>query len=103
MRATRSRSSDGGRTWHETRIGGPFDLRTAPFIPPGLNLPGYFLGEYQGLTAIPGGFLAVFPQASPQARQGMTDGFSARIHLSPRGSENDLQPNVRNDTKGGQA
>jgi hypothetical protein len=75
------RSRDGGRTWRETPIGGPFDLRTAPYIPPGLNLPGYFLGEYQGLTAVPGGFLATFPQASPQARQGMTDGFAARIQI----------------------
>ena len=78
------RSSDTGRTWRETRIGGPFDLRTAPYIPPGPNLAGYFLGEYQGLTAVPGGFQAAFPQASPQARQGMTDGFAARVHVSAR-------------------
>jgi hypothetical protein len=75
------RSRDGGRTWRETPIGGPFDLRTAPYIPPGLNLPGYFLGEYQGLTAVTRGFLATFPQASPRAQQGMTDGFAARIHI----------------------
>jgi hypothetical protein len=78
------RSTDAGRSWHETRIGGPFDLRTAPLIPGGLDLPGYFLGEYQGLVGVPGGFVATFAQARPQARVGGAQGFAARIRVTAK-------------------
>lgn len=40
-----ARSRDGGASWHDTRIAGPFDLNTAP------NAGGLFLGDYQGLVA----------------------------------------------------
>ncbi|MBA2560924.1 MAG: exo-alpha-sialidase [Propionibacteriales bacterium] len=43
-----------GKTWSERRIGGPFDMEKAPFA------RGYFLGDYQGLTAIGRDFLAFF-------------------------------------------
>jgi len=36
-------SADGGASWQETALAGPFDLQTAPFA------QGYFLGDYQGL------------------------------------------------------
>jgi hypothetical protein len=40
------RSSDGGATWRESRVAGPFDFATAP------NAEGLFLGDYQGLVAV---------------------------------------------------
>ncbi|MFL6130761.1 MAG: sialidase family protein [Mycobacteriales bacterium] len=47
-------SHDGGVTWSEQHLGGPFDMENAPFA------RGYFLGDYQGLTAIGRDFLAFF-------------------------------------------
>jgi hypothetical protein len=41
-----ARSSDGGATWRESRVAGPFDLMIAP------NAGGLFLGDYHGLVAI---------------------------------------------------
>jgi hypothetical protein len=38
-------SSDGGQTWSEQHVYGPFDMTDAPYA------RGYFLGDYQGLTA----------------------------------------------------
>jgi hypothetical protein len=38
-------STDGGATWQEVPLGGPFDLRQAP-----LTNQGFFLGDYQGLA-----------------------------------------------------
>jgi BNR repeat-like domain len=37
-------SADGGASWQETALAGPFDLQTAPIA------QGYFLGDYQGLS-----------------------------------------------------
>jgi hypothetical protein len=64
-------SRDRGRTWRHTHVAGSFDLRTAP---------NGRLGEYQGLAAIGRhGFAAVFTMAAPQARNGPSDIFFARI------------------------
>jgi hypothetical protein len=39
-----------------------------------------YVGEYQGLAALPGrGFAAIFTMAAPQAKNGPTDFFFARI------------------------
>jgi hypothetical protein len=67
-------SQDRGRSWRQTHVAGPTNLRTAP-------LPAHnFVGEYQGLAALPGrGFAATFTMAAPQARNGPTDIFFARI------------------------
>jgi hypothetical protein len=68
-------SKDRGRTWRQTLVAGPTDLRTAP-------LPGHnYVGEYQGLAGLPRGrgFAAVFTLAAPQAKDGPTDIFFARI------------------------
>jgi len=69
-----AQSGDRGATWRETHVAGPTDLRTAP-------LPAHnYVGEYQGLAALPGkGFAAIFTLAAPQARNGPTDIFFARI------------------------
>jgi len=67
-------SRDRGGSWRQTHVAGPTDLRTAP-------LPAHnYVGEYQGLAALRGrGFAAIFTMAAPQARNGPTDIFFARI------------------------
>jgi Neuraminidase (sialidase) len=43
-------SSDGGRTWREARLAGPFDMRTAPDqTRPRDKAYGYFVGDFEGL------------------------------------------------------
>ncbi len=41
-----TRSNDGGKSWKESKVSGPFDLSTAPVA------RGLFLGDYQGLNSI---------------------------------------------------
>jgi hypothetical protein len=67
-------SPDRGRSWRQAHVAGPTDLRPA-------ELPvGNYVGEYQGLAALRGrGFAAVFTLAAPQASDGPTDIFFARI------------------------
>jgi hypothetical protein len=66
-------SGDRGRSWRQVHVAGPTDLRSAP-------LPAHnFVGEYQGLAPLRRGFAAVFTLAAPQARNGPTDIFFARI------------------------
>jgi hypothetical protein len=70
-----ARSADGGSSWRQIHVAGPFDFRTAPRPSGDLRL-----GEYQGLAGLRGrGFAAVFTQAAPQAQDGPTDIFFARI------------------------
>jgi hypothetical protein len=54
-------SPDGGTTWQETRLAGPFDLQIAPFA------EGYFLGDYEGLASGGTSFLAFFAAANSNA------------------------------------
>jgi hypothetical protein len=64
-------SDDGGNRWRQTHVAGPFDFRAAPRGR---------IGEYQGLTAVSGReFAAAFTQTAPQAKDGPTDIFFARI------------------------
>jgi hypothetical protein len=67
-------SGDRGATWRQAHVAGPTGLRPA-------DLPGgNYVGEYQGLAALRGrGFAAIFTLAAPQARNGPTDIFVARI------------------------
>jgi hypothetical protein len=68
-------SPDGGGSWKQIHVAGPFDFRTAPRPSDLLRL-----GEYQGLAGLSRrGFAAVFTQAAPQAQDGPTDIFFARI------------------------
>jgi len=53
------RSTDGGATWTEDHLGGPFDMHQAPYA------RGYFVGDYQGLDAQGSAFRALFTLASP--------------------------------------
>src|SRR5207244_11066894 len=51
-------SVDGGASWQETALAGPFDLQTAPFS------MGYFLGYYQGLGWDGTAFVSFFAAAN---------------------------------------
>ncbi len=52
------RSKDGGKSWRESHVTGPFDLSTAPFA------RGLFLGDYQGLTSIGPIFVPFYAQTT---------------------------------------
>jgi hypothetical protein len=52
-------SHDGGATWTENHLGGPFDMHQAPYA------RGYFIGDYQGLDAQGNAFRQLFTLASP--------------------------------------
>jgi hypothetical protein len=78
-----SRSDDGGTTWHETHVAGPFDLRAAAKMT--VPVEGLMVGEYMGLAAVPGGFVASFAQSGPPATAGASDVFFARVRHSALG------------------
>lgn len=64
-----TRSTDGGATWSEERVTPTsFDLRTAPVA------RGYFVGDYEGLTALGQSF---YPFSSES--RGSTDVFASRV------------------------
>jgi hypothetical protein len=66
-------SHNRGESWRQTHVAGPTDLRTAP-------LPEHnYVGEYQGLAGLRRGFAAAFTLPAPQAKDGPTDIFFARI------------------------
>lgn len=52
-------SKDGGRTWSEQAVAGPFDMATAPTVerPPG----SLYIGDYHGLVAAGKHFVPLFP------------------------------------------
>jgi hypothetical protein len=70
-------SGNGGRTWREMHVAGPFDFRSAPS-------PGAFpLGDYFGLAPMAGGFGAAFVMTNPvTSPTGGTDIFFAQIRPS---------------------
>jgi hypothetical protein len=65
-------SADGGVTWHELRVAGPFDLNTAPSadLNPQVSATGLFMGDNQGLVAV---------GSTPVAFFAMTDSGGAHI------------------------
>lgn len=73
-------SRDQGASWQETRVAGPFDMLTAPATG-STGIVGRFVGDYQGLVALPGGFGAIFAMSKPAAAVGPSDVFFARIQL----------------------
>jgi hypothetical protein len=52
-------SHDGGATWSESHLGGPFDMHQAPYA------RGYFIGDYQGLDSQGTVFRPLFTLGSP--------------------------------------
>ena len=63
-----ARSADGGRTWTESRIAGPFDLANAPRTD-----GGYFLGDYQALAVSASNFVPFFAIANTGDTANRTD------------------------------
>jgi hypothetical protein len=64
-------SHDGGATWTEQQIGGPFDMEKAPIA------RGFFVGDYEGLTGVGDGFLAFFAMTTNDTSN-PTDIFAVR-------------------------
>jgi hypothetical protein len=54
-------SHDGGASWVEDHLAGPFDMHQAPYA------RGYFVGDYQGLDSQGGVFRPLFTLATPGA------------------------------------
>lgn len=73
-------SSDGGATWIQREIAGPFDMRKSPLMTGGIK--GYFLGDYQGLVPVPGGFVAAFAVPDSGVAD-QSDIFMRRIQVKP--------------------
>lgn len=69
--ASRAPWSAGGETLLSTS--GPFDMTTAPYA------YGYFVGDYEGLTAAGGTFEPFFVMARPVAKRGRTDPFASIV------------------------
>ena len=76
-------SHDAGRSWTESRIGGPFDMRRAPRRGAGSAL---FLGDYTGLVPLPNGFGAAVVESSPAAAHDASDVFFTSAALGRRPS-----------------
>lgn len=74
-------SRDGGASWTESHAAGPFDLRTAALVD-----GTYFLGDYFGLAAMPGGLGATFALAQPLSRNGPSDAFFEALPPSTAGT-----------------
>jgi hypothetical protein len=71
-------SRDGGRTFRETHVSGPFNAAAAPSTS-STSVAGRFLGDYQGFSALPTGFAAVFAKSGNT--RGPSDIFFARIDM----------------------
>jgi hypothetical protein len=67
------RSTDGGATWNEDHLAGPFDVTTAPFA------GGFFLGDYGGLTSAGDTFLTAFATANTGNTTNRTDIYFTAI------------------------
>jgi hypothetical protein len=65
-------SDNRGMSWRQTHVAGPTDIRTGP-------IANNRVGEYQGLAGLGRGFAAVFTLRTPQAKDGPSDIFFARI------------------------
>jgi hypothetical protein len=71
-------STNRGSSWQSLRLSGPFDLHTAK-----LTDGGDFVGDYEGLVGLPGGFAAAYAVARPLSHSGPTDVFFSSIDLGP--------------------
>lgn len=84
-------SRDGGRTFRETHVSGPFDASAASPTS-STSVAGRFLGDYQGFSALPSGFAAAFAQSGNT--RGPSDIFFARIEI-PTGQPVSVRLSVR--------
>jgi hypothetical protein len=67
------RSADGGLSWRESHVTGPFDLATAP------DAEGLFLGDYQGLATAGSVFVPFYARTNAGTPANLTDIFSGRM------------------------
>ncbi len=70
-------SHDGGRTFAERHLAGPFDALTASETS-STGVAGHFLGDYQALVPLRSSFALAFAAARPLASTGPSDIFLAR-------------------------
>lgn len=78
-------SRDGGKTWKEQKVAGPFDMRTAP------KAGGFFLGDYEALGRLDNNSaLPFFVQANSGNTLNRTDVFAA-IGSNDENSDNGHQ------------
>jgi hypothetical protein len=66
-------SHDGGATWSENHVAGPFDIETAPVA------QGYFLGDYEGLASAGNAFVPFFIQTNSGNTLNRTDAFATSV------------------------
>ncbi len=71
-----SRSSDGGASWTETQLDGPFNLAVAPLVQ-GQR----FLGDYEALTSTGTNFLAFYVKTT-SGSTGPTDVFFDSVNIA---------------------
>jgi uncharacterized repeat protein (TIGR01451 family) len=79
-------SHDGGATWEEQKIAGTFDRTTAPPTDPtpGTGSPAGWLGDYQGIAPIDGGFATSFVLARPNANANFALADPEACPIEPR-------------------
>jgi hypothetical protein len=70
-------SGDGGDSWRQIHLAGPFDYLTAA-----QRNGRPFMGDYYGLAPVPQGFVAAFAQAQPQSGGDHSAVFFARIRVA---------------------
>jgi uncharacterized membrane protein YfcA len=68
-----ARSTDGGATWRESRVAGPFDLAIAPYA------GGLFLGDYQSLVGIGSTFVPFYVAVNNGDLSNTTDVFASLV------------------------
>jgi hypothetical protein len=71
-----ARSADGGATWTEARVSGPFDLAQAPVA------RGYSIGDYMSLAAAGNEFVALWVQTTGAGAGNRNDVFARRFAAS---------------------
>ena len=88
-------SRDGGKTWHEKQMAGPFDMRTAPFA------RGFFVGDYQGLGRLDNNsVLPFFVQANSGNILNRTDVVAALSGNEDASGQNQDSSGNNQDTSG---
>lgn len=60
---------NGGQTWHEVPVAGPFDMRTAPIS------TGFFVGDYEGIVPTEESFTPIYVLANSGNTSNRTDVF----------------------------
>jgi hypothetical protein len=71
-----ARSTDGGATWRESRVAGPFDLAIAPVA------GGLFLGDYQALVTVGEAFVPFYAATNGGDLGNRTDVFASLVTSS---------------------